>query len=83
MITYSTSFGSRPARSSAPLMAIAPSSGAPYADRPPPSFPNGVLAVATMTDLLMPLSVTTGLGATAAREAQPESRVSCPRGQPW
>ena len=50
MITYSTSSGSRPARSSAALIAIAPSSGAWYEARPPPSFPNGVRAAETMTE---------------------------------
>ena len=44
--------------------------------RPPPSFPNGVLAVATMTDRLILLSVTTRLEATAAREARPATGVS-------
>ena len=76
MITYSTSFGSSPARSRAALIAIAPSSGALYPARPPPSFPNGVLAVATMTDRLILLSVTTRLEATAAREARPATGVS-------
>ena len=50
MITYSTSFGSSPARSSAALIAIAPSSGAWYAASPPPSFPNGVRAAETITE---------------------------------
>jgi hypothetical protein len=50
MITYSTSFASSPARSSAASIAIAPSSGAWCEARPPPSFPKGVRAAETMTE---------------------------------
>src|SRR5512133_3739816 len=64
MITYSTSSGSSSARSRAALIAIAPSCGASYPARPPPSLPNGVRAVETMTDRLIHLSVTTPMQAT-------------------
>src|SRR4029453_18343451 len=43
------------------------------------SFPNGVRAVATMTDRLMLMSVTTRLRATAARRGPREAAgLSCP-----
>src|SRR3954470_5069790 len=50
MITYCGSCGSRPIRSSAPRMAIAPSSGASRDARPPPSLPKGVRTAETITD---------------------------------
>ena len=53
MITYSTSPGSRPARSSAALITIEPSSVAGLSASPPPSLPNGVRAVETMTERVM------------------------------
>jgi hypothetical protein len=53
MITYSTSPGSRPARSSAALITIEPSSVAGLSASPPPSLPNGVRAVETMTERAM------------------------------
>ena len=49
MITYSTSPGSSPARSSAARMTIEPSSVAGYDPRPPPRRPNGVRTAETMT----------------------------------
>ncbi len=52
MITYSTSPGSRPPRSSAARMAIEPSSVAGRDASPPPSRPNGVRTAETMTELL-------------------------------
>src|SRR5690242_17188829 len=66
MITYSTSVASRPARPRAASIAIAPNSGAMFLASPPPSFPKGVLAVATMTDRLIPVSVITPMRATEA-----------------
>ena len=52
MITYSGSPGSRPIRSSAAVIAIAPSWVASYFASPPPSFPNGVRTAETMTERL-------------------------------
>src|SRR5215216_86913 len=49
MITYCTSVGSIPARLRPAPIAIAPSCGASYAFRPPPSFPNGVRTALTIT----------------------------------
>src|SRR3954464_11735295 len=50
MITYCGSCGSSPIRSSAPRMAIAPSSGASWDARPPPSLRKGVRTAETITD---------------------------------
>src|SRR4051812_43798565 len=50
MITYCGSCGSRPIRSSAARIAIAPSSGASCDARPPPSLPNGVRTAETITE---------------------------------
>src|SRR5437868_4960157 len=49
MITYSTSRPSRPIRSSAARMTMAPRSVAAYPFRPPPRRPNGVRTAETMT----------------------------------
>ena len=49
MITYSTSAGSMPARSSAARIAIA-RARSPRSPRPPPSLPNGVRTAETITD---------------------------------
>src|SRR4051795_5001629 len=51
MTTWSTRSGSTSARSSAALIACAPSSVASSVERPPPSFPIGVRAVPRMTVL--------------------------------
>ena len=53
MITYSTSPGSRPARSRPARIATDPSSVAGRAASPPPSLPNGVRTAATMTVRVM------------------------------
>jgi hypothetical protein len=57
MITYSISEGSRPAFSNAARMTWAPSCGASWSLRAPPSFANGVRTAATMTERLTALSV--------------------------
>ena len=58
MTTYSTSSLATSTRSSAPRIALAPRSVAAYADRPPPSRPNGVRTAETMTERVMAASVT-------------------------
>src|SRR5436190_19513764 len=63
MITYSTSCGSRPIRSRAARIAIAPSSVASCCARPPPSFANGVRTAETITERGIGSSVPTGLRA--------------------
>src|SRR3954469_4785673 len=63
MITYCGSCGSRPIRSSAPRRAIAPSSGASWRARPPPSLPKGVRTAETITDR--------DIGKTLASEVEP------------
>ena len=50
MITYSTSSPSRPTRSSAARIAVAPSSVAGTCARPPPRRPKGVRTAETITD---------------------------------
>ena len=75
MITYSTSPASSPARSSAALIAIAPSSGALYAPRPPPSLPNGVRAVETITDRAIGQSLTVEPSPAEAARTCPEGRL--------
>src|SRR5881397_2269220 len=50
MITYCGSCGSTPTRSSAARIATAPSSGASWDARPPPSLPKGVRTAETITD---------------------------------
>ena len=50
MSTYSTSCGATSTRSSAALIAMAPSCGAAKSLRPPPSFPKGVRTAETMTE---------------------------------
>src|SRR3954471_13025579 len=63
MITYCGSCGWGPIRSSAPRMAIAPSAGASWDARPPPSLPKGVRTADTITDR--------DIGKTLASEVEP------------
>ena len=59
MTTCWTSSGATSARSSAAVMAVAPSSVASMVDRPPPSLPMGVRAAPRITVLGMCLRLVT------------------------
>src|ERR1700716_1798902 len=78
MITYSTSSGAIPARSTALRMATPPSSTAGTVLRPPPNLPIAVRAPATMTVLI---SFELRLAGLRARRPAPSPRLGLHAGR--